>query len=78
MAHSSASCLDWLKSRSGETLGLSLLCDVNLFSFLPFLFKSDAEFCVRLQVSRATGVADEALGNVRTVKAFAMEERELQ
>uniref|UniRef100_A0A8C5CTI3 Mitochondrial potassium channel ATP-binding subunit n=1 Tax=Gadus morhua TaxID=8049 RepID=A0A8C5CTI3_GADMO len=30
------------------------------------------------QVSRATGVADEALGNVRTVKAFAMEERELQ
>ncbi|CAN9503487.1 unnamed protein product [Ophioblennius macclurei] len=30
------------------------------------------------QVSVATGVADEALGNVRTVKAFAMEERELQ
>lgn len=30
------------------------------------------------QVSIATGVADEALGNVRTVKAFAMEERELQ
>ncbi|KAM9720319.1 mitochondrial potassium channel ATP-binding subunit [Menidia menidia] len=30
------------------------------------------------QVARATGVADEALGNVRTVKAFAMEERELQ
>uniref|UniRef100_A0A673XXX7 Mitochondrial potassium channel ATP-binding subunit n=1 Tax=Salmo trutta TaxID=8032 RepID=A0A673XXX7_SALTR len=26
------------------------------------------------QVSKATGVADEALGNVRTVKAFAMEE----
>uniref|UniRef100_A0A672GQZ2 Mitochondrial potassium channel ATP-binding subunit n=1 Tax=Salarias fasciatus TaxID=181472 RepID=A0A672GQZ2_SALFA len=30
------------------------------------------------QVSIATSVADEALGNVRTVKAFAMEERELQ
>uniref|UniRef100_A0A8D0D6Z9 Mitochondrial potassium channel ATP-binding subunit n=1 Tax=Sander lucioperca TaxID=283035 RepID=A0A8D0D6Z9_SANLU len=30
------------------------------------------------QVAKATGVADEALGNVRTVKAFAMEERELQ
>ncbi|XP_034039238.1 mitochondrial potassium channel ATP-binding subunit [Thalassophryne amazonica] len=30
------------------------------------------------QVSKATGVADEALGNVRTVRAFAMEERELQ
>uniref|UniRef100_A0AAQ5YRT4 Mitochondrial potassium channel ATP-binding subunit n=1 Tax=Amphiprion ocellaris TaxID=80972 RepID=A0AAQ5YRT4_AMPOC len=29
------------------------------------------------QVAKATGVADEALGNVRTVKAFAMEEREL-
>uniref|UniRef100_A0A673XXD6 Mitochondrial potassium channel ATP-binding subunit n=1 Tax=Salmo trutta TaxID=8032 RepID=A0A673XXD6_SALTR len=29
------------------------------------------------QVSKATGVADEALGNVRTVKAFAMEEREM-
>uniref|UniRef100_A0A8C6LXP3 Mitochondrial potassium channel ATP-binding subunit n=1 Tax=Nothobranchius furzeri TaxID=105023 RepID=A0A8C6LXP3_NOTFU len=28
------------------------------------------------QVAKATGVADEALGNVRTVKAFAMEERE--
>ncbi|XP_028832645.1 mitochondrial potassium channel ATP-binding subunit isoform X2 [Denticeps clupeoides] len=30
------------------------------------------------QVSKATAVADEALGNVRTVRAFAMEERELQ
>ncbi|KAM4552784.1 mitochondrial potassium channel ATP-binding subunit [Odontesthes bonariensis] len=30
------------------------------------------------QVAKATAVADEALGNVRTVKAFAMEERELQ
>ncbi|XP_076001272.1 mitochondrial potassium channel ATP-binding subunit [Genypterus blacodes] len=30
------------------------------------------------QVAKATGVADEALGNVRTVKAFAMEERELR
>nr|XP_020451294.1 ATP-binding cassette sub-family B member 8, mitochondrial isoform X1 [Monopterus albus] len=30
------------------------------------------------QVAKATGVADEALGNVRTVKAFAMEQRELQ
>ncbi|XP_012670845.2 mitochondrial potassium channel ATP-binding subunit [Clupea harengus] len=30
------------------------------------------------QVSKATGVADEALGNVRTVRAFAMEDRELQ
>ncbi|KAM5255339.1 mitochondrial potassium channel ATP-binding subunit [Ctenodactylus gundi] len=28
------------------------------------------------QVARATGVADEALGNVRTVRAFAMEPRE--
>ncbi|XP_048100085.1 mitochondrial potassium channel ATP-binding subunit [Alosa alosa] len=30
------------------------------------------------QVSKATEVADEALGNVRTVRAFAMEDRELQ
>ncbi|XP_027430386.2 mitochondrial potassium channel ATP-binding subunit isoform X3 [Zalophus californianus] len=28
------------------------------------------------QVARATGVADEALGNIRTVRAFAMEHRE--
>lgn len=28
------------------------------------------------QVARATAVADEALGNVRTVRAFAMEEKE--
>ncbi|XP_048196434.1 mitochondrial potassium channel ATP-binding subunit [Perognathus longimembris pacificus] len=28
------------------------------------------------QIARATGVADEALGNVRTVRAFAMERRE--
>ncbi|XP_030051440.1 mitochondrial potassium channel ATP-binding subunit [Microcaecilia unicolor] len=28
------------------------------------------------QVAKATGVADEALGNVRTVRAFAMEDRE--
>lgn len=33
---------------------------------------------VEIKVAKATGVADEALGNVRTVKAFAMEERELQ
>lgn len=33
---------------------------------------------VKCKVAKATGVADEALGNVRTVKAFAMEERELQ
>ncbi|XP_035285523.1 mitochondrial potassium channel ATP-binding subunit isoform X2 [Anguilla anguilla] len=30
------------------------------------------------QVAIATGVADEALGNVRTVRAFAMEDREMQ
>lgn len=29
-----------------------------------------------LQIARATGVADEALGSVRTVRAFAMEQRE--
>ncbi|XP_065442644.1 mitochondrial potassium channel ATP-binding subunit isoform X2 [Chrysemys picta bellii] len=29
------------------------------------------------QVAKATGVADEALGNVRTVRAFAMEDREV-
>ncbi|XP_053464354.1 mitochondrial potassium channel ATP-binding subunit isoform X2 [Nycticebus coucang] len=28
------------------------------------------------QIAKATGVADEALGNVRTVRAFAMEQRE--
>ncbi|MBN3298930.1 ABCB8 protein, partial [Amia calva] len=30
------------------------------------------------QVAKATGVADEALGNVRTVRAFAMEDREAE
>ncbi|KAL8164740.1 UNVERIFIED_CONTAM: ATP-binding cassette, sub-B (MDR TAP), member 8 [Gekko kuhli] len=30
------------------------------------------------QVAKATAVADEALGNVRTVRAFAMEDREMQ
>lgn len=29
-----------------------------------------------LQVAKATVVADEALGNVRTVRAFAMEEQQ--
>lgn len=33
-------------------------------------------FLAILQIARATGVADEALGNVRTVRAFAMEQRE--
>lgn len=28
------------------------------------------------QVAKATAVADEALGNVRTVRAFAMEDKE--
>ena len=30
------------------------------------------------QVAKATAVADEALGNVRTVRAFAMEEKETE
>ena len=30
------------------------------------------------QIAVATGVADEALGNVRTVRAFAMEEKEME
>ncbi len=30
------------------------------------------------QVAIATGVADEALGNVRTVRAFAMEDKETE
>ena len=28
------------------------------------------------QIAKATAVADEALGNVRTVRAFAMEDKE--
>ena len=31
-----------------------------------------------LQISKATAVADEAIGNVRTVRAFAMESKEIQ
>uniref|UniRef100_A0A8C6DGK6 Mitochondrial potassium channel ATP-binding subunit n=1 Tax=Moschus moschiferus TaxID=68415 RepID=A0A8C6DGK6_MOSMO len=38
-------------------------------------FKSSFKLVIS-QVARATGVADEALGNVRTVRAFAMEQRE--
>lgn len=45
---------------------LSLLLITHLTSYL----------LESLQVARATGVADEALGNVRTVRAFAMEQRE--
>lgn len=45
---------------------LSLLLITNLIS----------DLLESLQVARATGVADEALGNVRTVRAFAMEHRE--
>ena len=30
------------------------------------------------QVARSTAVADEALGNVRTVRAFAMEDKEYE
>ncbi|KAA0704475.1 ATP-binding cassette sub-family B member 8, mitochondrial [Triplophysa tibetana] len=42
-------------------------------SFLRALSRNAQE-----QVAKATGVADEALGNVRTVRAFAMEDRELE
>ncbi|XP_053553174.1 mitochondrial potassium channel ATP-binding subunit, partial [Bombina bombina] len=41
-------------------------------SFLRRLSRNAQE-----QVARATGLADEALGNVRTVRAFAMESREV-
>uniref|UniRef100_A0A671N2I9 Mitochondrial potassium channel ATP-binding subunit n=1 Tax=Sinocyclocheilus anshuiensis TaxID=1608454 RepID=A0A671N2I9_9TELE len=40
-------------------------------------FKSSFKLVIS-QVAKATGVADEALGNVRTVRAFAMEDRELE
>ena len=30
------------------------------------------------QVAKATAVADEAVGNVRTVRAFAMEDKEIE
>ncbi|XP_053116366.1 mitochondrial potassium channel ATP-binding subunit [Hemicordylus capensis] len=42
-------------------------------SFLRKLSRNAQE-----QVAKATAVADEALGNVRTVRAFAMENREIQ
>lgn len=41
-----------------------------------FLSTTTSYFPVSMQIARATGVADEALGNVRTVRAFAMEKRE--
>nr|KAG5692158.1 hypothetical protein BaRGS_020706 [Batillaria attramentaria] len=47
-------------------------------------FKSSFKLCVSqglkatTQVAKATAVADEALGNVRTVRAFAMEDKENQ
>ena len=31
-----------------------------------------------MQVAKATGVADECLGNMRTVRAFAMEDQETE
>uniref|UniRef100_A0A8C4RIC8 Mitochondrial potassium channel ATP-binding subunit n=1 Tax=Erpetoichthys calabaricus TaxID=27687 RepID=A0A8C4RIC8_ERPCA len=40
-------------------------------------FKSSFKMVIS-QVARATGVADEALGNVRAVRAFAMESRETE
>ncbi|XP_061441733.1 mitochondrial potassium channel ATP-binding subunit isoform X4 [Rhineura floridana] len=40
-------------------------------------FKSSFKLIIS-QVAKATAVADEALGNVRTVRAFAMEPKELQ
>lgn len=30
------------------------------------------------QISKSTAIADEALGNVRTIRAFAMEKEELE
>lgn len=45
-------------------------------SFCLFLSTTTSYFPVSMQIARATGVADEALGNVRTVRAFAMEKRE--
>ncbi|XP_043445854.1 mitochondrial potassium channel ATP-binding subunit isoform X1 [Prionailurus bengalensis] len=68
---------------------LSRQCQEQVPAFLPSLLspflsappflpvpKPAAYFLDSLQIARATGVADEALGNVRTVRAFAMEHRE--
>ena len=38
----------------------------------------DVETTFCLQVEKATACADEAIANIRTVRAFAMEERELE
>ena len=46
---------------------------VNPFSFLSMLLSVPHLW---LQVARATGVADECLANMRTVRAFAMEDSE--
>lgn len=69
---------------------LSRQCQEQVQEFLPVLlilpafslpcyfstFPMWLHFLSFLQIARATGVADEALGNVRTVRAFAMEQRE--
>lgn len=41
-----------------------------------WMFDGENNFC--LQVEKATACADEAIANIRTVRAFAMEERELE
>ena len=38
----------------------------------------DVKNTFRLQVEKATACANEAIANIRTVRAFAMEERELE
>ena len=37
---------------------------------------SPPPYCIGHQVAKATSVADEALGNIHTVRAFAMEDKE--
>lgn len=65
------------------------LADHTYFS-VPFVGRRDvlpalrclpdylmASHCALVQVAKATAVADEALGNVRTVRAFAMESHQV-
>lgn len=50
-----------------------IVCGTTWGSMLRKLSREAQE-----QISKSTAVADEALGNVRTVRAFAMEQKEFE
>ncbi|XP_015789253.1 ATP-binding cassette sub-family B member 8, mitochondrial [Tetranychus urticae] len=73
----SAVSLYSLSSKMTLTLGLVLPAMVSVGRIFGYYLKRLSDECQK-QIAKATEVANEAIGDIRTVKAFSLEDREFE